>query len=374
MIGAGDLPDHLLCERLREREKEISRLQLEQVQDLALLDRRRSFQSEGTFLSSLQWLRSALGMTRQRAAELLKMARRLEVMPRATAAVAAGRISFDHLRMVNFTAARLPEDLRQEADKALTPHATKLDPSRLALAGRFLRAQLDQEGALAEYERQNESRYFELAQTIGGAWHLEGLLDPEGGATLKSALDAVLKPPARDEERAHWQRSADALVELGRRALDSGGLPSKGGQKPHLAVVIGAEALKGAQAGALDWAGPVPGETIRRLACDCSASLLVAGENGKVIFSSEEKRVIPPSLRRALQRRDSHCRMPACDRPVAWTDGHHLVHWADGGKTILGNLACLCRRHHRMVHEGRWRLSWAPDGELIAEPAWINTG
>lgn len=117
----------------------------------------------------------------------------------------------------------------------------------------------------------------------------------------------------------------------------------------------------------------MPGETLRRLACDCAISLLVTDDKGMVIFGSEEKRAISPALRRALQRRDRHCRMPGCDRPAWWTDAHHLQHLAEGGKTVLSNLACLCRRHHRMVHEGRWKLSWGSDGELIAEPAWLNS-
>jgi hypothetical protein len=31
------------------------------------------------------------------------------------------------------------------------------------------------------------------------------------------------------------------------------------------------------------------------------------------------------------------------------------VHWANGGETSLGNLVLLCRRHHRMIHWGRFR-------------------
>jgi len=38
------------------------------------------------------------------------------------------------------------------------------------------------------------------------------------------------------------------------------------------------------------------------------------------------------------------------------TDRHHLVHWIHGGPMDLDNLVLLCRRHHRMVHEGGRQL------------------
>jgi hypothetical protein len=41
-------------------------------------------------------------------------------------------------------------------------------------------------------------------------------------------------------------------------------------------------------------------------------------------------RTIPPALRRALAARDGGCVAPGCDRPPAWTDAHHLEHWAAG--------------------------------------------
>ena len=81
-------------------------------------------------------------------------------------------------------------------------------------------------------------------------------------------------------------------------------------------------------------------------------------------------------MRRALIARDGHCRFPGCDRPRAWCNGHHVVHWADGGVTALANLILLCRRHHRAVHDG---VSVAmtdggpvfrqPDGSLVTDRA-----
>ena len=54
---------------------------------------------------------------------------------------------------------------------------------------------------------------------------------------------------------------------------------------------------------------------------------------------------------------------------------HHITHWADGGATSLDNLVLLCRRHHRLVHEGGYSIDrgWnnvtvvRPDGRRIEE-------
>jgi hypothetical protein len=78
-------------------------------------------------------------------------------------------------------------------------------------------------------------------------------------------------------------------------------------------------------------------------------------------------RTIPSSIRTALVLRDQGCRFPGCDRPPAWTDGHHIIHWADGGPTELDNLVSLCRSHHRQVHEEGWRIHIA-DGSAVVEP------
>jgi hypothetical protein len=79
-------------------------------------------------------------------------------------------------------------------------------------------------------------------------------------------------------------------------------------------------------------------------------------------------RLVSGSQRKALVVRDKGCRFPGCDRPVAWTDAHHMKHWADGGDTVLKNLVLLCRRHHRKVHEEGWRLVVVGDGVIDAVP------
>ena len=79
----------------------------------------------------------------------------------------------------------------------------------------------------------------------GSVFRLRGQLDTEGGAALLTALDALMKPPAGDDLRTTPQRRADALVELARLNLAAGELPTVGGVRPHLGILITPETLLG---------------------------------------------------------------------------------------------------------------------------------
>ena len=83
---------------------------------------------------------------------------------------------------------------------------------------------------------------------------------------------------------------------------------------------------------------------------------------GRLVEIGARTRTIPPALRRALEHRDQGCRFPGCHG--RFTQGHHLRHWAHGGPTTLSNLALLCRRHHRAVHEEGYQVARLPDGTL----------
>ena len=73
-------------------------------------------------------------------------------------------------------------------------------------------------------------------------------------------------------------------------------------------------------------------------------------------------RTIPPAIRRALTARDTQCQFPGCS--ARRCDAHHVVHWADGGVTALDNLVLLCRRHHRLLHEGGYTVRRDVEGTL----------
>src|SRR5436309_7518296 len=101
-------------------------------------------------------------------------------------------------------------------------------------------------------------------------------------------------------------------------------------------------------------ADDVPAETSRRLACDATRVVMQHDADGHITEVGARTCTIPPALRRALQHRDRGCRCPGCALPFG--QGHHIRHWAHGGPTTLSNLALLCRRHHRAVHEEGYQV------------------
>lgn len=106
----------------------------------------------------------------------------------------------------------------------------------------------------------------------------------------------------------------------------------------------------------------VSAETSQRLACDASLVVMRHDAEGRLLEVGARTRTIPPALRRALQHRDQGCRFPGCN--VRFGQGHHIRHWSQGGPTTLSNLALLCRRHHRAVHEEGYQLERRADGAL----------
>ncbi|MEO9222765.1 MAG: HNH endonuclease, partial [Mycobacteriaceae bacterium] len=85
------------------------------------------------------------------------------------------------------------------------------------------------------------------------------------------------------------------------------------------------------------------------------------------------QRLVSPGQRRALIARDHGCAFPGCNRPPAWTEAHHIVHWIDGGPTDLANLVLLCRRHHRVIHHDGWTIQIGTDAHpWFLPPAWMD--
>jgi hypothetical protein len=199
------------------------------------------------------------------------------------------------------------------------------------------------------------------------------VLDEEAAAVVDAAVDALAKPkPDADtgehDGRAAVTRRADALLDLVVRAVGAPeGVPRQA--KTQLVVSVGLEVLEGRCRGTgLSTFGEVlSADVVRPLACDAQVVPVVLGSRGEVLDQGEAIRLFTRAQVRHLWLRDKCCTFPGCSKPAAWTDAHHLLHWAHGGPSDVWNAALLCRAHHSVVHTHRYagRVTEGPHGPFV---------
>jgi Domain of unknown function (DUF222)/HNH endonuclease len=340
-----------------------------------LLDLIREFDARkgwnNGFRSCAAWLSWRVGLDLGAARERVRVAHALETLPRLARALAHGELSYAKIR-------------------ALTRVATPETEERLLAVGRAGTAEhverivrgwrrVDRKAEAHEERRRHTDRALHVYEDEDGMVVVRGRLTPEAGAVLMRALDAAreaLYQQGRQqtfdapidvsaETPAIAQQQADALTLLAETGLRRGLDPGAPGERYQVVVHVEAPVLADPDApgqSVLENGARVSAETSQRLACDASRVVMQHAADGRVVEVAVRSRTIPPALRRALHHRDRGCRFPGCH--VRFGQGHHIRHWAQGGPTTLSNLALLCRRHHRAVHEEGYRVDRQVDGEL----------
>ncbi len=355
-----ELPDARLEEDFALLQRASELIDAERLRRLAEVDRRAPYRRDG-HLSTAAWLASTCKMAWGTARNEVRMARALEDMPVTRRALEDGDLSMSAARVLAEARDTDREGFhRSEATLVEAARIHSMQDVRRVAA--YWRQAAEREAALGGEEKLRERRRLHASVTFMGMVRVDGDLDPETGETLLTALRAVLDAESRTggaDGRTPAQRRADALGEVCRQWLDLGDRPTVAGERPHVTVTVGTDALAGEDgAGSaasslseLDHAGPVDPSLARRIACDGSVRRVMLAGRSEPLDVGRRTPVVSPALRRATIVRDRGCRFPGCDRPHAWCDAHHVVHWADGGPTALSNLVLLCRRHHRMIHE-----------------------
>jgi hypothetical protein len=363
------------------------------------------------------WLTWQTQATRRAAAVQVARMRDLQAHPAVAAALAAGQVSLSWARQITDWTSALPDDRRGDADEQLLAAARRgFGLSDLAGLAEDLRRQYagpdaDDDGF--------EERGLRLATTFDGAGRLEGDLTPRCTAAFRAVLDSLSPVRGPEDTRTLAQRWHDAMEEACTRLIAGGCLPERAGQPVRLELSITLDEL--ARNGAGSAAGPgaacdaaiqpvvtghvdydllehlADGDYLTELAAAAArpgadrhgiilkqAIALLSGPAGRAALLRRKLGgpianislpldlagtldTIPVHLRRAVRKRDQHCRFPGCDLPAAGCDVHHIIHRKDGGRHALGNLALLCRFHHQVaIHRWNWQLTLNPDGTTTA--------
>lgn len=220
-------------------------------------------------------------------------------------------------------------------------------------------AKPENEACLLNVARYGTAHHIE--QDDDGCWVMKGRFTPEQGALIQKALEKAMDEQYEEREDEHpdvaaatprggvdeWMRPqpvatrrADALERVAEAFLAGESATAAGGDRYLINIHTKSDVLQadGAEA-ECDDCGHVAAKTSRRMACDASIVKWREDEDGEPLSIGRKTRTIPPAIRRALHRRD-------------------------GGKTAMDNLVLLCKRHHRLVHEGGFGVHVGAGNEI----------
>ncbi|NKT43173.1 DUF222 domain-containing protein [Rhodococcus hoagii] len=356
-------------------------------------------------------------------------------LSRVRAAFATGRIDLAKAHALAEILAKVSDEVLAEIEERLLDGADRTSTTRLRNRGRRLIARLDPEGARERRRRATADRDARVIARDNGMAEVDGLLPAAGGRILAGRLRAMCFDVCAKDLRTDAQRRADALVALasGHTHLDCtcgrddcatharfptrDDRPTRSGVSVQVLVGVDASTLLGLDdaPGYLFGHGPIDADLARDLAADGTwkrvltltdrdrdrVASATACSTGPVVGVGSplppprqapadvavrlRERTYRPSrqLAETVRIRDGGCRFPNCTVQASACDIDHTVAFdhdepARGGPTTEANLACLCRKHHRLKTLGHWavrqigggRLEWSgPSGRpIVTEP------
>jgi hypothetical protein len=371
--------------------------------------------------STKDFLTHVLGGRKGTGGGIVRVAERTRDLPAVREALVAGAISLAQAGVISrrvTTLPRVPELRDAAADKMLTRIAERgLDATDLDQCFPDVVRELDPDGKLlgSELSKEREergahqSRHLSLTpDTLGGVW-IKAYGTPEDVEILKNTLMPLAAPVTTEpgacggdpdnisnrdpqtgrrisagcptigsgtscahdgkDPRDHGVRMWDALIEACRRLQATDTLPQAHGTTARMTVTMSLEDLRAQleRDGLLPSGERISAAAARRLACDAEIIPAVLGSNSQVLDVGRTQRLVTVGIWNALVLRDRHCAFPGCNRLPIACDAHHIVHWADGGSTSLGNLILLCRKHHTTVHRTPWTVKIDPE---TGRPVW----
>jgi hypothetical protein len=317
-----------------------------------------------SFRNCSEWLAWRCGITLSAAREKVRTAQALRALPQISKAFADGRLSYSKVRALTRAADRHNEDLLLAY--ALTATATQVEERCRQM--RNVQAESTERGRRS-WTRRTLSAWRNAER---GTMTITLEVPLEAGELVTQAIDRALEAgeaaSGPEFEEASWQtQQADALVAVARAYLDgaTASTAPASSSADHYQVVIHVDesALRGGT-GRSD----LPIETVKRLACDGSLVPVIENAAGEPLNVGRKRRTLPPAIRRALWSRDRGCSFPGCHN-TRYVDAHHVEHWSDGGETSLDNLVLLCSHHHRLVHEGGYRIRRDTEGQIFFQRA-----
>jgi hypothetical protein len=346
--------------RLRATRAVLRALERESVDLVAVLLREGEFAKRG-YKQPQSALANLLDVERSAARHLVVAAETVTPqddvaepeLPATAKEFAAGEITIRHVDtiatvMSSRTAQRLEPHVRAHAEQHIAKLATELLPGRLRTYATQYIELLNHDNDDPDRPppaQVNELRYTRLPG--GGGKIVARYDDPVRFEAILAVLDVKSAPLTADDHRTAAERHADALSDVCSFITEHGDSTVLPDHRPNAAVTMQLLDLQNhAAAGQLAFGGIPSPAALRQMCCDTTIIPIVLGAAGQPLDIGRNSRTIPPHIRRAVHVRDRGCAHPGCDRPITWSECHHIIEWAHGGPTSIDNLVLLCKVHH----------------------------
>lgn len=286
------------------------------------------------------------------------------------------------------------------AAEQLAGEASDMTVEDLARRARQMRDTLDPEGVQERFERSYAARSWRSWRNGDGQHHTHIISDDETAAWLDAIRDAALRPRRggprfmTDEERAAASaliddpRTNDQLTyDLFMDVLRAGALAEAkdvfGARQPGIRIVTidGSTGVHDAFGRMLanghleDGGDALPGAVLDRNLCVVGSRDVTVDAAGNPLDVGREQRLFTPAQRIALAVRDGGCMFPECRAPASYCEAHHCDHWKeDLGRTDINRGILLCRHHHMLLHNNKWKITRDELGAFLLHPPRRGSG
>ena len=328
----------------------------------------KAFADDGT-VSMNAWLRNNAKMSERTASALLSVGRFLDTNAAFAVAAVTGTLSAGQITVAKQLAhpkyASMLGELGAELAETLAP--LSFNDTKVAVTKWRTKADALLNDGEPPLEAPNELC---LARTLDGRLHGTLSLEDAAATELEKAIQNAQTWEGNDDTRSTAERQGDALYDIA--AFFNKNHDGDGTSRHLPDITLSAEAstitTDAPEATNDDTGRPVTPACAKAYLCDCKLHVILRAANGAPEQFGRAQYTVPRKLFRQVAARDCGCRFPGCNRPVRWTDAHHIHHWRHGGTTDYGNLMLLCRRHHVYVHQQKLTVKLRPDA--VAEFTW----
>src|SRR5437763_196424 len=154
-------------------------------------DRSGEYAADGA-LSVVAWLKRKCKLSGGAAAERVEIGKQLERLPKTEEAFARGDLGYQHVAVIARTAENVGAEAVRTEERNLLKAAQSMDPGQFTTVAKNFEHRVDAAGALAEANRAYQRRYLHVGDPQDGVVRIDGLLDSEGGDTVREARAARL--------------------------------------------------------------------------------------------------------------------------------------------------------------------------------------